>query len=216
MLEFIGLGWLPNFLYNLAKDVFGWTKPLTAQEKIALRQKWKPKFEDCIRDNFANGYRSDVIIRDVKRVDQYPETDSKSKGISPWFRMGLVGTYHRGILVAFQWNSLVPLDDGQFRVLDILDHDKDDQEAKDSAIKVLKVGMIPFENVEDVDFEGDEYYGYPHIYCHFSNKREPYEKVAFFTEGQLFPDSLPYYTELTDIESVKKASRAAGIQNLYF
>ena len=215
MLEYIGLGWLPNLLYNLGKDVFGWRKPLSSEERIARRRKWKPMFDEHIRDHFSRKLRSDVIIRDVKRVDQYPDIEEKSKGISPWFRVGLVGTYHRGILVAFHWLRLVHVGDEKFRVLDILDHDKDDKSLEADSIKAIQLGMIPFENIEEVDFEGDEYYGFPHIYCHFSNKREPYERIAIFTQNQLFPDSLPYYSEIADVESVRKESEKAGIKKPY-
>lgn len=214
-LEGIGLG----FVYRLLKDVGGagvrWWKGKPPAEKIALRQKWKPKFEDHIRDNHVRELRSDVVIRDVSRVDHYPDVNEKAKGISPWFRLGLVGVYHRGIYVAFQWNRLVEIEEGKYRVLDILHHDKGDEELKERSVKVIQLGLIPFENIEDVDFEGDEYYGYPHIYCHFSIKGQPYEKVAFYTQGQLFPDSLPYYTELVDVESVRNESTKAGIKNIH-
>ena len=215
ILDGIGLG----FVYRALKDAGGafwrWYRPLSNAEKIALRQKWKPKFDDLIRDNFARKLRRDVVIRDVRRVDQYPDIDEKAKGISPWFRLGLVGTYHRGIYVAFDWHRLVEVAEGKYRVLDILEHDKDDKELEEKSIKVIQLGLIPFENIEDVDFDGDEYYAYPHIYCHFTIKKQPYEKVALFTEGQLFEDSLPYYTELTDVESVQQASAEAGIKKVY-
>lgn len=215
ILESIGLGFVYRFLKDVGSVGLRWWKGTPPTEKIALRQKWKPQFEDHIRDHFSKKLRSDTIIRDVRRVDQYPDIDEKSKGISPWFRVGLVGVYHRGIYVAFQWNRLVEIEEGKFRVLDILGHDKDDKEAEENSIKVIQLGSIPFENIEEVDFEGDEYYGYPHIYCHFSIKGQPYEKIAFYTEGQLFPDSLPFYSEVIDVESVRKESIKAGIKNPY-
>lgn len=214
LLDAIGLG----FLYRAIKDVIGAVlrrfRPMENHEKIALRQKWKPKFEDHIRENHVKKLRSDVIIRDVRRVDQYPDLEEGAKGISPWFRVGLVGTYHRGIYVAFQWNRLVEIEGGSYRVLDILEYDKDNAELEERSIKVIQLGSIPFENIEDVDFEGDEYYGYPHIYCHFSIKKQPYEKVAFYTQNQISPDSLPFYTELADVESVRKESVIIIILNL--
>ncbi len=65
---------------------------------------------------------------------------------------------------------------------------------------IPRLGLIPFENTEEVDFEGDEYDPYPHIYCHFAIKRRPYEKVVLFKEDKLFGDALPYNKELTDVE----------------
>ena len=213
----MALEWLTGSLvYSFFKDTLGGLirifKPMPPQQKIELRQKWKPRFEEHIRDNFTKELRSDVIIRDVKRVDQYPETKEKEKGISAWFRLGLVGTYHRGILVAFQWNRLVKVGEGEFR---FLDYDNDDQNTKDDALKVLQLGMIPFENIEDVDFEGDEYYHYPHIYCHFANRGEPYERVAYFTRNQLFEDSLPYHSEVAEAKAVIETSRKLGVRSPY-
>jgi hypothetical protein len=47
----------------------------------------------------------------MKRLDAYPDLDENEKGISPWFRLGLVGTYHRGILVAHGWGTLTKDED---------------------------------------------------------------------------------------------------------
>ena len=38
-------------------------------------------------------------------------------------------------------------------------------------LKVMLISSIPYENIEHVDWEGDEYYGYPHIYGWFNNKK---------------------------------------------
>jgi hypothetical protein len=209
--------WLTGSLaYSFSKDLVGGLirkfKPMPPQQKIELRQKWKPQFEEHILDHFARKLRSDVIIRDVRRVDQYPNTEKNEKGISAWFRLGLVGTYHRGILVAFQSNRLVEVGEGEFR---FLDYDNDNQETKDDALKVLQIGMIPFENIESVDFEGDEYYSYPHIYCNFTNKGEPYERVAYFTQNQLYEDSLPYHTEVVEAKVVRDTSQRLGVKSPY-
>ena len=114
--------------------------------------------------------------------------------------MGLVGTYHRGIYVLFEWRRLVEVSEGKYLDLNTIDHGKDSNELEARAIKVVRLGLIPFENIEGVDFEGDEYDPYPHIYCHFTIKKQPYEKVALFKEDKLLGDELPYCKELTDVE----------------
>lgn len=48
----------------------------------------------------------DVIIRDMERIDSYPESSDKNKGISPWFKAGLMGTYHKGIQVGLNWGVI--------------------------------------------------------------------------------------------------------------
>jgi hypothetical protein len=82
----------PAFLYNLAKDTVrylrGLRKKRTPAERIALQRQWKPALEEIIIKNWREKLRDDVIIWDVGRFDNYPETTDK-RGISPWFRVGL-------------------------------------------------------------------------------------------------------------------------------
>ena len=91
-----------SLAYQVGKDVLarvvGARRRLTPSQVIELRSRWKPQFEQHIADNYRKKLRHDVIIRDMKHFDKYPDIDENEKGISPWFRLGLVGTYHRGIL----------------------------------------------------------------------------------------------------------------------
>jgi hypothetical protein len=96
--------WLaPSFIYSVTKDLLGFVRGrrrrLSRPERLALRQQWKPQFEKRVRHTHQNGLREEVIIRDMRRIDTYPDF-KKGKGLSSWFRLFLVGTYHRGILVA--------------------------------------------------------------------------------------------------------------------
>src|SRR3984893_17845642 len=44
-------------------------------------------------------------------------------------------------------------------------------------ITVLLIGSIPFENIDNFDWDGDEFYRYQHIYCFFSYRKEPYQHI---------------------------------------
>ena len=105
MIDFLA----PGLVYSLIKDGFGVLlrrrRRLRPSETLELRQKWKPLFEAEVRKTYREKLRRDVIIRDMKRIDAYPELD-ETRGISPWFRVGLVGTYHRGILIGLGWEAL--------------------------------------------------------------------------------------------------------------
>ena len=68
---------------------------------------------------------------------------------------------------------------------------------------MILAGRIPFENIEAVDWDGDEYYYFPHIYCHFTNRKEPYESVDYYTEIQN-PHRRPHYSELVNVKDVKR------------
>jgi hypothetical protein len=139
---------VPGFLYSLIKDVWAGIisrrRKLSASEVVELRKKWKAEFEPRIWDNHKNKLRPDVIIRDMKRVDNYPDIDDTAKKMSPWFRAGLVGTYHRGIYVGLTWEMLTKDGKGErWR--------KTSYEAGETGdINVWLIGSIPFENIDNV------------------------------------------------------------------
>jgi len=99
-----------QLIYSILKDICSWLRRrrrrLSPDEVVCRRQKWKQEFEDKISERRVSGLRGDVIIRDMKRVDNYPDDDKKGKGISPWFRVGILGTYHHGIQVSHHFSKV--------------------------------------------------------------------------------------------------------------
>jgi hypothetical protein len=69
----------------------------------------------------------------------------------------------------------------------------------------MVTGYIPYENIESVDWDGDRYYSYPHVYCYFNYKGEPYERVAFCQQRTL--DEYVYFTDIEDYKKVLKRSK---------
>jgi hypothetical protein len=76
----------------------------------------------------------------------------------------------------------------------------------------MMTGFIPYENIEDVDWNGDSYYAYPHIYCYFDHKKEPYERIAFCEQRRL--NGHVYFSELVDYKSVLKRSKKSWVKRL--
>ncbi|MBP3127649.1 hypothetical protein [Thalassospira sp. ER-Se-21-Dark] len=194
----------PLEIYGLIKDGTGaavsgvrfWKRKrriLSPEEKIALRARWKSEFEEHLYVRQARGLRKDVIVRDVKRIDIYPDIP-KTKGISPCFRVGLVGTYERGAMIGLGWARIIE-EKGRWRELD-LPYDSDEHE------KVMLTGFVPYENIEHVDWDGDQYYSYPHIFCHFVYKGEPYEKVAYCRCYEF--NNNEHFSELVNYKDVKR------------
>src|SRR5437660_391071 len=133
-----------SLVYTLAKDAWArfraGRRSLTPEQVVALRQKWKPQFENLVWDRYQKGLRRDVIIRDMKRVNLYPEL-KVTKGISPSFRVALVDTYHRGLLVALGWGWGMLTKHGEgWRFTDYKAGETGD-------LKVLMIGSIPYENI---------------------------------------------------------------------
>ena len=151
----------PGFFYSLAKDAYSILRrhgrTVSNSEILELRQKWKPIFEEKIWEAHKGQISADIIIRDVRRMDSYPDNEDKGKGISPWFRAGLMGTYHRGIKIGLRWSELKEFGEGCWR--------RKNYEINESGgVNTLLIGNIPFERVEMVDWDGDDfYYAPPHL-----------------------------------------------------
>lgn len=199
-----GLGSIYSLLKDLRSVVRRRFNLLTAEEKLARRDKWKDRFREEIWRNEEEGLRQDVIIRDVRRLDEYPD-GPESKGISSWFRVALVGQYHRGIELGLRIHSLThePNEgaDGAWRLAD--------PDANEEVTKAFQIGYVRYEDIVHVDWEGDEYYNYPHIYCHFVRNGQPYEKLAF-CERKSIRDKHYFFTELASYDEVWLTSLKYG------
>lgn len=182
----------PGFIYSIMKDCWNYIsrrrvarrKP---EEVIRIRQRWKSEIEKELSERQQGKRQTDIIIRDMKRIDKYPDISEKEKGISAWFRAGLMGTYHRGILAGLKWEELVKEGDLWRRI--------NYQKNESGGRTAMLIGRIPYEFIEAIDWDGDEYYGLPIIYCHFdSRSKEPYESLAYCEENHL--NGFPFYTEI--------------------
>jgi hypothetical protein len=177
---------------------------LSPSQVVELRQKWKPLFEAHVWEKYRDKLTSEIIVRDMKRIDNYPDA-KEARGISPWFRAGLVGTYHRGILAGLRWGTLTKQKGGgeHWRFTDRSAGEKGD-------VRVLMIGSIPYEDIDNVDWYGDEYYSDPHVYCVFTHNKEPYEHTGFYTKTTP-TNGLPFYTEVAPYEEVRRLSKRLGI-----
>jgi hypothetical protein len=134
----------------------------------------------------------DAIVRELRRMDAYPDIDESLRSTSPWFKVELKGGYHAGIEV-FLSIEQVSIRDGIARPTTLDDPDGE---------SVFVVGRIPYIAIEGIDWTGDEYYGFAHIYCRFRIGwgRGPYESVVLYeTEpGELF--GRPFYRRIENVE----------------
>lgn len=199
-----------SFIYGVAKDIWfairGRRRRLTPMQALALHQRWKKEVEEKLVElRAADNYGVEGIIRNVERRTEYPDVKDSEKGISPWFRVGLMGTYHRGIKVGLQWRELVF--DKRLEKLRYADYKRGEK----GEVKVILMGYIPYENIEAIDWNGDEYYGGPHIYCYFdARKNEPYEKLCF-CQPQDLGNGFRYFMEVADYDHTRKISKKVGL-----
>lgn len=142
----------------------------TPAERVRHHDDLRERFKEEIARCRAQNLRKDVIIRHVNRMDDYPNADT-ARGISPWFKAGLLDTYHAGIIVGLGWEGLIKVE-GSWRKPNYQAGEKGD-------LTVMLVGEIPYDFIESMNVDGDEYYYLPHIFCHFANRGEPYQRLYY-------------------------------------
>lgn len=142
----------------------------TPSERVKHHDSLRDRFKEEINRCRTQNLRRDVIIRHVNRMDDYPNTDGK-KGISSWFKAGLLDTYHMGIVVGLGWEGLIE-EPGGWRKADY-------KAGEDERETLMLAGEISYDFIESLNIDGDEYYNLPHIFCHFANRGEPYERLYY-------------------------------------
>jgi hypothetical protein len=202
MLEFLG----GSVVYSILKDIWsairGRRRRLTPERVLELRQKWKKEIEPILWKRTRDKLGLDVIIRDVKRLDHYPDnTDANRHGISAWFKAGLSSTYHNGIEVNRGWYGLVQ-DANGWRLQKL--------HGEEGSKTVALILTIPYERIEHIDWSGDTFYGNSQVYCHFDAKDgTPYEDAFYATQEQN-PGGPFFYLKVATQEEVRRNSEKAG------
>jgi len=200
-----------SFIYNAAKDLLRVLLRRFKKEDptyiVEARLKWKSEFEKRISDSGGeSGWRCRAIIRDISRLDQYPRVDEKAKGISPFFKVTLLGAYHRGILACLRIVGL------KFDDIERAWRGYDHEGGETPDLNAYLVGRIPYEGIVNVDWDGDEYDRIPHVYCRFSSKsKEPYEEIVFCEKREL-DHQIVYFSEIAKLEDVRRLSRTRGVE----
>ena len=174
-------------------------------ERLKHRERLRQLLQDEIFNCRVKQLRQDVIVRDVDRADSYPDTSDGGKGISPWFRVGLIDTYDKGVLLGLRYGGLKECAGG-YRFVDFVNEEKSDRTA-------LLVANVPYDSIAEVNLEGDEYYNFPHIYCHFDFDGQPY-KSMWFAERKQITETHPYFEKIADYEDVVRNNPTEG--KLYF
>ena len=142
---------------------------------LKRREEFRKEFQKHLLPQDEYGVHCEAIIRDIKRMDSYPDIDRREKGISPWFKVEVKGLYHRGVEVFFGTRRLIKKDMyGEWHFTDYRGQE---------TVLVYPVGRIPFDLIEYVNWDGDEYDPSPHIYCRFKAfTGQPYEAIPFFAK----------------------------------
>ena len=169
------------------------------RHSLALKKEVNGKLWKVLAE--TNG---EAIIRELRRKDSYPEIDENLRSVSQWFKVELKGTYHAGIEV-FTSIQHVLIEQGVARRV---------ADANDPAGQtVYVVGRIPYAAIEGIDWEGDEYYGFTHIYCRFRIGRRlgPYASTVLYeVPARDLGEGRKYYERLEGVRWKPKRRRLLG------
>jgi hypothetical protein len=207
--------WEPAFglsgLVTIGADLFrrirarsASTRFPSSRARVQHREAMRKMLQEEIYRCRAEKLRTDVIVRNVERVDTYPRIPDEP-GISPWFRVGLMDTYERGIVLCLRIGGLKRVGSG-YRYVDYTNSEKSD-------VTALLMVNVPYDSIAEVNIDGDEYYNFPHIYCHFDFGGEPYERKWFAIRHDQ-PHGHPYFEKIAEYGDVEKNNPKEG--PLYF
>jgi hypothetical protein len=194
------------FLIMVFAKTFNWLRPpkperfasdaARAQHREAMRQ----LLQGEIYRRRGEQLRQDVVVRDLSRMDSYPDVLGGG-GISPWFLLGLVDTYDKGIVVGLRIGGLKECEAG-YRFVDWINGEKGDH-------VVYLLGDVPYDSIGSVNLDGDEYYGYAHIYCHFDFEGQPYRRLWFGRQVEISGNAW-YYEHVADYDAVARNNPVDG------
>lgn len=187
-----------SFLYSLARDIVALVKSRLRPDPIKVaehRSKFKEQLRKNLRQVDEHGLLGEAIIRDVARLDSYPNLDSRRAGLSPWFKVEIKGLYHRGLEVVIRLDALKyekAWTGWRFAL-----HDEP------GIVVGVLVGRIPFDRICTIDWSGDEYYNRPHIYCSFPSRfQAPYESMLYYEKYDGVDG--PYFMELVQYDDIQR------------
>ncbi|WP_025596129.1 hypothetical protein [Agrobacterium tumefaciens] len=196
--------------FRLGLDAFkgGWrllmrnNRRLTPTQKLELRLKWQPEFEKWFYTQVRDKLDPEIVIRDLRQMDVFPDIPKNPRGAPAWFRTLLIGTYERGIIVSLAYGNLMQVGDKWRHA---------DHKANEKGPRCVLAGFIPYDFIDGVNWQPDLYYSSPNVFCYFDGvRRRPFEKVMYCQQWDY--DGSPQVRELGGFHEVRKLSRKLGVR----
>ncbi|MEI8202455.1 MAG: restriction endonuclease [Bacteroidota bacterium] len=133
----------------------------------------------------------ELIIRNIDN-DNYPSVNDDSE----WFKAEIYDLYFEGLEIdLFDQTEIFVNEEGNW---DLVNNNEVNSLNKYNVIKARKIGRIPFTNIIEYDFSGDEYHPYPNLYCRFNFNESPFESFEYYTYGDREKEITPSHFEIND------------------
>jgi len=185
--------------FDVLRGIFGFlhraikgTKP---EVILKRRQDLKRDIETHLhKRRDAYGTFGEAIIRDIDKMDYYlHDNPKKSYASYAWFRVEIKDISYRSLDCFISMPEEIVYDEKKSKWRFINKGEK--------GVNAYAVGKIPYENIINIDWNGDEYYPVPHIYCRYQN-RSPYLAIHYYLKQGREPHE--YFQQVEGFEPHKK------------
>lgn len=175
----------------IAYHIFFLSRRLSTKARLEHKEKLKQKAEEILGEIHRKGLRSKVYIVNISRYfKDYPSNEEKRFAGYSHIRAEIKATRFDGIeFFAEMPKEVYKRNDGRISF---------SGEKNDKLFNVYPVGIVPYEWIEHIDPEGDEYGYYPLIYCYFKGSTHwkfwkrllffgyPYKKMIFYRLSDVY------------------------------
>lgn len=144
--------------------------PITDNSRAAIMNRIKnpsTKFKD-----------TEVILRSIYD-EVYPNANEDGES-SSWFKSYLHDIYNDGIqlhLCYWEYEKIIINPYGEWVLKSEFDASQYCGETLQLNVNII--GRIPYYNVVEINEDGDDYFGCPHIYCIFHDEKGPFSEICY-------------------------------------
>jgi hypothetical protein len=158
----------PNFSYS--ED----TTEKTLVRNLALRKKVSKDFKKWLNYSLENRTAKNRMLLRKYDGKQYPETNEPDEhGQYEWFRADILRLYHNGIEFILSLKEIQVFEDQSW---ELIEHNS---KITGKPVSVYEIGKINFSDIVNYNFDGDEFYMYPHFFCKYAYKGTPFETTYY-------------------------------------
>jgi len=188
-------GWSISLLIQsfIAYHVFFLSQRLTNKAKLEHKEQIKQKVEQHLSEIYKKKLNSEVYLVNMKRYfKDYPSNAEKRFEGYSHIRAGIKSLRFDGV----EFFAEMPV--GVYQKPDGKLYFKGKKE--EEVFTAFPVGIVPYDWIEYIDLEGDEYAFVPLFYCHFKGKTNwkfwkrllffgyPYKKMTFYKKSDVYEE----------------------------
>jgi len=186
-------GWVISLFIQgfIAYHIFFLSKKLSNRARLKHKEKIKQKAEELLSKIHRQKLNSEVYLVNINRYfKDYPSNKEKRFEGYSHIRAEIKSTRFDGV----QFFSAMPVEVYQKSNGELSFNRKN----KEKVFNAFPVSVVPYEWIEHIDLDGDEYGYVPLFYCHFKGKTNwkfwkcllffgyPYKRTDYYRESEVY------------------------------